>query len=56
MPIIFQNFRHQFLELFCAEPALNVRYMEQKTLLRWLIITYGNPIKQSVDHMDQKQS
>ena len=27
MPIIFQNFRHLFLELFCAEAALKVRYV-----------------------------
>ena len=26
MPIIFQNFRHLFLELFCAEPASKLRY------------------------------
>ena len=26
MSIVFQNFRHLFLELFCAEAALNVRY------------------------------
>ena len=27
MPIIFQNFRHLFLELVCAEVALKVRYV-----------------------------
>ena len=27
MPIIFQNFRHLFLELFCAKAALKVRYV-----------------------------
>ena len=26
MPIIFQNFRRLFLELFCAEPASNLLY------------------------------
>ena len=29
MPIIFQNFQHLFLELFCAEAALKVRYFLQ---------------------------
>jgi hypothetical protein len=27
MPIIFQKFRHLFLELFCAEATLKVRYV-----------------------------
>ena len=27
MPIIFQQIRHLFLRLFCAETAINLRYM-----------------------------
>ena len=28
MPIIFQKCRHLFLELFCAKPAIKLRYMD----------------------------